>query len=97
MRITYYQLPQTLSAREQYKILSAEGYCNKCEPPKDMSDEAILECMGINHQCSVRECKRMMKKYGGCGFTNWFDRDGSFVDSMEVRVTGRNTGSYGSI
>lgn len=97
MRITYYQLPQTLSAREQYRILKAEGYCDRPEPPQELSDEQILKDMGIYHQCSVRECKRMIKKYGGGGLTQWFDRDGSLVDSMEVRVAGRNRGSYGSI
>ena len=29
MRITKYMLPQTLTAREQYRILKAEGYCTK--------------------------------------------------------------------
>ena len=47
MRITYYRLPQELSAREQYRILKAEGYCNKPEPPQDLTDEEILNCMGI--------------------------------------------------
>ena len=41
MRITYYRLPQELSAREQYRILKAEGYCNKPEPPQDLTDEEI--------------------------------------------------------
>ena len=51
----------------------------------------------INHICKVSEAKRMMKKYGGCAWTEWYDRDGSFQDSMEIRLNGRNTGSYGSI
>ena len=97
MRITRYRLPQTMTAREQYRILKAEGYCNRPEPPKEMTDEEILECMGIDHICNVREAKRMLKKYGGCAFTEWFDRDGSFQDSMEIQLNGRNVGSYGSI
>ena len=97
MRITKYMLPQTLTAREQYRILKAEGYCTKPEPPQELTDEEILNCMGIYHVCKVSEAKRMIKKYGGCAYTEWYDRDGSFQDSMEVKVNGRNTGSYGSI
>lgn len=97
MRITYYRLPQDLPAREQYKILKAEGFTSLCEPPQDMTDEEILKVLGINHQCKLTEAKRMIKKYGGSGFTEWFDRDGSFTDSTALAVKGRNKGSYGSI
>ena len=98
MRVTKYTLPQELSAREQYRILKAEGYpVPSTEPPKDLSDEQILEVIGINHICKVSEAKRMLRKYKGSAWTEWYDRDGSFQDSMEIRLNGRNTGSYGSI
>lgn len=96
MRITYYSLPQTLSAREQYRILKEEGYCNKSEPPQDMTDEEILKVMGIYHMCKLREAKRMLKKYGGFAHTEWWDRDGSFQDSTDIDLDGRNKGSYRS-
>ena len=96
MRITYYSLPQTLSARDQYRILKEEGYCNKSEPPQDMTDEEILKVMGINHMCKLREAKRMLKKYGGFAHTEWWDRDGSFQDSTDIDLDGRNKGSYRS-
>ena len=98
MRITRYRLPQTMTAREQYRILKAEGYAvPRTEPPQDMTDEQILEIIDIDHICNVREAKRMLKKYGGCAHTEWYDRDGSFQDAMEIRLNGRNAGSYGSI
>lgn len=98
MRITRYTLPQTMNAREQYRILKAEGYpVPSTEPPQDMTDEQILEVIDINHICKVSEAKRMLKKYGGSAWTEWYDRDGSYQDCMEIRLNGRNTGSYGSI
>lgn len=96
MRMTYYSLPQELTAREQYRILKAEGYCSKSEPPKELTDDEILRVIGVYHICKLREAKRMLKKYGGFACTEWYDRDGSFVDSMEINLDGRNTGSYRS-
>jgi len=97
MRITYYKLPQNLSAREQYRILKAEGFTSLSEPPQNLTDDEILRVLGINHQCKLSEAKRMIKKYGGSGFTEWFDKDGSFTDSTEVMLNGRNKGSYRSL
>ena len=96
MRITYYRLPQELSAREQYRILKAEGHCNKPEPPQDLTDEEILNCMGIYHMCKLKEAKRMMAKYGGTAHTEWYDRDGSFQDSTDISLGRANKGSYRS-
>lgn len=96
MRITYYTLPQELTAREQYRILKDEGFCNKPEPPQELTDEEILNCMGIYHMCKLKEAKRMLKKYGGWAHTEWFDRDGSFQDSMDINLNGTNKGSYRS-
>lgn len=96
MRVTYYTLPQELTAREQYKILKAEGFCDRPEPPQDLTDEEILNCMGIYHMCKLKEAKRMLKKYGGVAHTEWFDRDGSFQDSMDISLNGTNKGSYRS-
>jgi hypothetical protein len=96
MRVTYYSLPQSLPAREQYRILKAEGYCNRPEPPKELTDEQILKDMGVYHMCKLREAKRLLKKYGGYARTEWYDRDGSFVDVSDIDLDGRNSGSYRS-
>ena len=97
MRITRYTLPQTMNAREQYRILKAEGYpVPSTEPPQDMTDEQILEVIDINHICKVSEAKRMLKKYGGSAWTEWYDRDGSFQDSMDISLDRANKGSYRS-
>lgn len=91
MRISYYRLPQELTAREQYRILKAEGWCNRPEPPKELTDEEILECMGINHQCSISTAKAMMKKYGGCGWTEHYERDGGLFEVTPIKLTGNNS------
>ena len=48
-------------------------------------------------EAAASEAKRMLRKYKGSAWTEWYDRDGSFQDSMKIRLNGRNTGSYGSI
>ena len=97
MRITRYALPQTMNAREQYKVLKAEGFAvPSTEPPQNMTDEQILEVIDINHICKVSEAKRMLKKYGGSAWTEWYDRDGSFQDSTDISLGRANKGSYRS-
>jgi len=80
-----------MPAREQYRILKAEGFCNLCEPPADLSDEEILECMGINHQCRVSVAKAMLRKYGGGAWTEHYERDGGLFEVTPVNLTGNNS------
>ena len=61
-----------------------------------LTDEEILNCMGIYHMCKLKEAKRMMAKYGGTAHTEWYDRDGSFQDSMDISLDRANKGSYRS-
>ena len=62
----------------------------------DVSDEEILNCMGIYHMCKLKEAKRMLAKYGGTAHTEWYDRDGSFQDSTDISLDRANKGSYRS-
>lgn len=92
MRTSYYRLPQELSAREQYRILKAEGFAvPSTEPPQNMTDEQILEVIDINHICKVSEAKRMLKKYGGCAWTEHYERDGGLFETSEITLTGNNS------
>ena len=91
MRITYYSLPQELTGREQYHILKAEGLCNRPEPPAEMTDEEVLNCLGTSHQMSITTAKKMLRKYGGNAWTEHYERDGGLMETTPVKLTGNNS------
>ena len=63
MRISYYAFPRYMTAREQHRILLKEGFnVPNTAPPEDFIDEAIFGCIGVEHQCSIRTAKAMLKK-----------------------------------
>lgn len=92
MRITYYTFPREMPAREQYKILLQEGFSvPNTEPPEYFNDEAILDCIGADHRCSISEAKAMLKKYGGYAYTEHFERDGGYIGITEIKLKGNNS------
>ena len=91
MRLTYYVLPDTLTAREQYEILKKEGFTQLGDPPPGMDDEQILSVLGCYHRCTVSTAKAMIRKYGGHGFTEHIDRDGTLFETTPIRLDGNNS------
>ena len=92
MRITYYAFPPYMGAREQWKILKKEGFSvPQNEPPADYIREAILDVIGTEHKCSIRTAKAMLKKYGGSAWTAHYERDGGFMETTEITLSGNNS------
>jgi hypothetical protein len=92
MRISYYAFPRYMTAREQHRILLKEGFnVPNTAPPEDFIDEAIFGCIGVEHQCSIRTAKAMLKKYGGYAWTEHYERDGGLMETSEITLNGNNS------
>lgn len=92
MRISYYAFPRYMTAREQHRILLKEGFnVPNTAPPEDFIDEAIFGCIGVEHQCSIRTAKAMLKKYGGYAWIEHYERDGGLMETSEITLNGNNS------
>ena len=89
MRSTYYVFPDDMPIRDCYDAWAkgTEGYE---PPPSDMTDEEVERDFPRRQFCTVTKCKKMMKKYGGYGYTEHVDRDGSMFEVTYIKAKGNN-------
>ena len=97
MRVTYYEFPQKMPIREAFMAWKESGLTDRPDPPAGMTDEEVEACWPRRRICNVRTAKKFLRKYGGHAWTEWFEGDGSFCDTTEIRLEGRNRGSYNRI
>lgn len=91
MRFTYYTFPLSFTAREQYEILKKEGLTCLPPPPPNLSDDEIYRILGGRYLCSITTAKKMIRKYGGYGYTEHYDRNGTLFESTEIKIKGNNS------
>ena len=93
MRISYYTFPKEMTIREIALITKREieGKENIVSVPDGISDEQLEENFSRTIDCSVSTTKRLMKKYGGSGCTQHFDRDGGLFETTEIILKGNNS------
>ena len=82
MRLNYYEFPQNVDANTRWHE-GAEGL----EGFGDTCTKAGWTVEGI----SVKEVKRLLKTYGGKGWTYHIDRDGTVFDTSEIKLKGNNS------
>jgi len=94
MRLTYYRFPD--DTKEE--ILLANGCAVVLKDGNEIYPEIIPDDKRylvdhIDHSinCSISFAKKMMKQYGGCGWTEHCDRDGGCFEVTEITLSGNNS------
>ena len=61
--------------------------------PESISEERRPQVRYINHEINrnVSTIKKLMKTYGGYGYTMHIDRDGSVFETSEITLKGNNS------
>lgn len=95
MRLHYYRFP----ANTPEKILLKEGCAVRLKTgtviyvesipadKRDLVDYVEDTLSGV----TVTTVKKLMKQYGGTGWTAHIDRDGSIFETTEITLTGNNS------
>ena len=50
-----------------------------------------VECIEDTISCSISFAKKMIKQYGGAGWTEHIDRDGGCFEVTEIKLQGNNS------
>lgn len=94
MRITYYRFPDGTPEEDllenDCKIVLVNGEeIYAYDIPEEMRQDVAY----IEHtiQCSVTEAKKLIRRYGGAGYTQHIDRDGGVFEVTEIKVSGNNS------
>ena len=94
MRISYYRFPDGTPE----EVLLANGCGVELKDGSTIYVESIpnekrylVECVDDTVVCSISYAKKMMKEYGGCGYTEHYERDGSLFEVTEIHLTGNNS------
>lgn len=61
--------------------------------PDEISDERRPQVVYINHtiNCSVSTAKKLIKQFGGSGWTYHMERDGTVFDATNIELKGNNS------
>lgn len=95
MRLHYYvfdkSVPETVLLQEGCAVVLQSGskvYVNSIPEDKRPLVAYIERCIG---GLTITEVKRLMKKYGGNGYTEHIDRDGSVFEVTNIVLGGNNS------
>lgn len=94
MRLTYYKFPENTPEN----VLLQNG----CEIILVTGDSVHSETIPENKRplvsriervlsCSVKTAKMLLKQYGGCAWTEHFERDGTLFEVSDIKCTGNNS------
>lgn len=93
-RISYYRFPENT----EEAILLRNGCAVVLKDGTEIFPESIPEDKRplVDHiestvSCSVSWAKKMLKQYGGCGWTEHIERDGGCFDVTPITLTGNNS------
>lgn len=82
MKINCYEFPNSIDANTRWHE-GAEGF--------EGYDDVCTKAAHIIEGISIKEVKRLLKTYGGKGYTYHIDRDGSIFDTSEIKLSGNNS------
>lgn len=95
MRINYYQFPEDtpedIRLKEGCGVILKNG--DTIYPDSIPVDQrSLIDCVedtlgGI----SVTAVKKLIRKYGGCGWTDHCERDGGVFETTNITLQGNNT------
>ena len=95
MRLNYYRfpegVPEDIRLKEGCAVrLKTGGTVYVDEIPEDKRHlvDFVNDCIG---GLTVTRVKQLMKQYGGIGFTEHIDRDGSVFEMTEIQLKGNNS------
>lgn len=95
MRLNYYRFPEDSNPEDRF----AEGCSVVLKSGRTIYPETIPEERKslIDHiddtleGISISHAKELLKKYGGCAWTEHIDRDGSVFETSEITLSGNNS------
>lgn len=95
MRLSYYQFP----ADSPEQVMLAEGCAVILKDGREIYPDCIPDdrrhlVERIEVICgpmSITNVKRLMKEYGGCGYTEHYERDGGLFEVTPIHLTGNNS------
>lgn len=95
MRFNYYQFPKGTPESILLKngcavILKSGDEIYTDSIPNDKRD-LVDHISDLIYVGRVTEVKRLMRMYGGCGFTQHCERDGSLFEVTPIELTGNNS------
>lgn len=91
MRISYYHFPEEFDNDKIFEALCAEGFYTKGERKRfdwNFSGEGDDPHL---HTGRISWIKKMIRKYGGSGFTEHYERDGGLFDVTPIELKGNNS------
>ncbi len=94
MRLSYYEFPEgtpesVLLENECAVVLKDGSTVYVDSIPEDK--RPMVDYIERTVSCSVSYAKKMMKQYGGCGWTQHIDRDGGCFEVSEIKLSGNNS------
>lgn len=94
MRLSYYRFPE--GTDENVLLENGCGVVLKSGVtiyPSDIPDDkrSLIDHIEDTISCSVSSAKKMMKQFGGAGWTEHIERDGSVFEVTEITINGNNS------
>ena len=86
MRFNYYEFPETVDAHTRW-INGALGINGYGSGENKVCTEAEYIISGIN----ISTAKKLLKKFGGCAWTEHCERDGTVFEVTEIKLKGNNS------
>ena len=94
MRLTYYHFPDEVPEDVLLSYGCSVILKNGREIyPDNIPEERrpLVDHINKTINCSVSTAKRLMKEFGGFGWTDHCDRDGSVFEVTEIQMKGNNS------
>ena len=95
MRLHYYRFPEDSSPEDRLKegcgIILKTGETVSPEFLSTLPDELVEGVDDTLGGITITYAKQLLKKYGGCAFTEHCDRDGSIFEVTEITLSGNNS------
>lgn len=95
MRLNYYRFPDNVSEKIKLKegcgVILKNGntiYVDEIPDDKRPLVDHVDDCISGT---SVKNVKRLLKLYGGCGWTEHIDRDGGIFEVTDITLSGNNS------
>lgn len=94
MRLNYYKFPENTPEEILLKngctivLKNGDEVHRECIPPEHRSEVSHIDPVISG---TVSAVKSLIKQYGGTGWTEHIDRDGSCFEVSEIKLTGNNT------
>lgn len=94
MRLSYYRFPEGTSENILLEngcgvILKSGSEIYPEVIPEDKRDQ--IERVNDTVLCSISVAKQYLKKYGGCAWTEHYERDGTLFEVTPIQLTGNNS------